>query len=136
MTTDEISTGFGIDGCSAPNHGCSLQGLARAMAWFASAEDRSDSASKAAVRLVNAMNTHPELAAGDGRACTGLMQAMGGRGVIKTGADGVFTAILPTQRLGIALKVDDGTTRASDSARAAPLGHPGPLAPDHHTAKM
>ena len=67
MTTDEISTGFGIDGCSAPNHSCSLQGLARAMAWFASAEDRSDSASKAAVRLVNAMNTHPELVAGDVR---------------------------------------------------------------------
>ncbi|MDG2069944.1 MAG: asparaginase [Paracoccaceae bacterium] len=136
MTTDEISTGFGIDGCSAPNHSCSLQGLARAMAWFASAEDRSDSASKAAVRLVKAMNTHPELVAGDGRACTGLMQAMGGRGVIKTGAEGVFTAILPTQRLGIALKVDDGTTRASDAAIAALLVHLGVLAPDHPTTKM
>ena len=112
MTTDETSTGFGIDGCSAPNHSCSLQGLARAMAWFASAEDRSDSASQAAVRLVNAMNAHPALVAGEGRACTQLMRAMGGSGVIKTGAEGVFTAILPQQRLGIALKIDDGTTRA------------------------
>ena len=136
MSTDETSTGFGIDGCSAPNHSCSLKGLARAMAWFASAEDRSDSASQAAVRLVNAMNAYPALVAGEGRACTQLMRAMGGSGVIKTGAEGVFTAILPQQRLGIALKIDDGTTRASDAAIAALLVHLGVLAPDHPTTQM
>ena len=136
MATDETSTGYGIDGCSAPNHSSSLHGLARAMAWFASAEDRQDCASRAAVRLVHAMKTHPDLVAGEGRACTQLMRAMGGKGVIKTGAEGVFIAILPQQRLGIALKIDDGTTRASDAAIAALLVHLGVLAPDHPSTQM
>ena len=48
----------------------------------------------------------------------------------------VITAILPQQRLGIALKIDDGTTRASDAAIAALLVHLGVLAPDHPTTQM
>ncbi|MCK5502304.1 MAG: asparaginase, partial [Tritonibacter mobilis] len=59
---------------------------------------------------------HPELVAGEGRACTALMRDMGGKVSVKTGAEGVFVAILPGQELGIALKVVDGTTRAAENA--------------------
>jgi L-asparaginase II len=119
--TDETSPGHGIDGCSAPNFACTLQGLARAMAWFARAGDRGDRASAAAARLVAAMIRHPELVAGEGRACTELMRAMDGRAAIKTGAEGVFVAILPARRLGVAVKIADGATRASECAIAAIL---------------
>lgn len=129
--TGAESPGFGIDGCSAPNFRARLDGIAGAMAWFASAAQRSDSASRAAARLVQAMMAHPDMVAGEGRACTELMQAAKGRAAIKTGAEGVFCAILPETGHGIALKIEDGATRASECAMAALLVHMGILPADH-----
>jgi L-asparaginase II len=106
------------------------------MAWFASAGNRSDPTSKAAASLVAAMTAHPDLVAGEGRACTELMRAVDGQVAIKTGAEGVFVAILPKQRLGIALKMNDGATRASDAAIAAILVHLKVLSPDHPATRM
>ena len=129
--TQEISPGFGIDGCSAPNFACSIHGLARAMAFFASAHTRSDLRSTAAEKLARAMMTHPDLVAGEGRACTQLMRAMDHKVAIKTGAEGVFTAIIPEKKLGVALKITDGATRASNAAIAAILVKLGVLEQDH-----
>lgn len=135
MTTGSASPGFGIDGCSAPNFAARLIDIAKAMAWFASAEDRSDPASRAAVRLVNAMRTHPLLVAGEGRACTELMDAMGGRVAIKTGAEGFFVAIIPERKLGVALKITDGASRASACALATLLAEIGVLDKSHPIAQ-
>jgi L-asparaginase II len=73
------------------------------------------------VRLREAMMRHPELVAGEGRSCTTLMRAMDGRAAIKTGAEGVFVAIIPERRLGVAVKIADGATRASECAITAIL---------------
>lgn len=110
-----------IDGCSAPNFGVSLTGLARAMAKIASAETSLTGARReAAIALRQAKAAHPFEVAGDGRACTDLMRA--GRGlVVKTGAEGAFTAILPDRGLGIALKINDGETRAAEAAMTSIL---------------
>ena len=132
-TTAETSPGYGIDGCSAPNFATSLHGLARAMAAFASAADRSDTRARAMQRLVEAMMAHPDLVAGETRACTDLMRAMDGVAV-KTGAEAVFVAILPAQRLGVALKITDGGTRAAEAAIAAILVRLGVLDPAHPAA--
>ena len=132
--TRETSPMFGIDGCSAPNHASTLHGLARAMTFFASAEDRSDTRSVAAAQLTKAMATYPALVAGETRACTDLMRAMGHKVAIKTGAEGVFVAIVPEKRLGIALKIADGGTRASEAAIAAILVRIGVLDPAHPAA--
>ena len=70
MATNATSPGFAIDGCSAPNYAASLSSVAHAMAWFASAAQRSDRTSNAARALVDAMRLYPELVAGEGRACT------------------------------------------------------------------
>ena len=101
--TDDQSPGFGIDGCSAPNFATSLHGFARALARFASPDETTRG--RAMSRLVNAMTAHPELVAGEGRACTEMMRAMDGKVAIKTGAEGVFAAILPEQGLSVALKI-------------------------------
>jgi len=129
--TGETSPGFGIDGCSAPNYACSVHGLARAMGRFAEAHKHSDARSKAATALVSAMIEHPDLVAGETRACTELMRAMGGKVAIKTGAEGVFVAILPEQGLGVALKISDGATRASEAAMCAILIRLGVLEAKH-----
>lgn len=124
--TEETVAGYGIDGCSAPNFATSLHGVGRAMAGYAAAADDSP---KGQLRL--AMAKHPDLVAGEGRACTNLMRAMQGRGVVKTGAEAFFTAILPEQKLGVALKIVDGATRASECAMAAILVKLGVLEADH-----
>lgn len=129
--TQMTSPGYGIDGCSAPNFATTLHSMARAMAWFATAETRSDTMSIAAARLSAAMRLHPELVAGETRACTELMRAMDGKVALKTGAEGFFVAILPEQGLGIALKAADGATRAAECATAALLVRLGVLDPNH-----
>jgi len=129
--TGEDSPGYGIDGCSAPNFATSLTGLARAMAAFAGAGAAGTARDRAMVRLREAMAAHPDHVAGEGRACTELMRAMGGRVAIKTGAESVFVAIIPEKRLGIALKIVDGATRASEAAICALLVRLGVLDADH-----
>ncbi|KUP93230.1 asparaginase [Tritonibacter horizontis] len=134
-STGEDSPTYGIDGCSAPNFACTVTGLARAMGRFASAHRRSGREDEAAVALRSAMAAHPELVAGEGRACTALMRDMGGKVAVKTGAEGVFVAILPEQELGIALKVVDGATRAAECAIAALLVRLGALDKNSPSAK-
>ena len=56
------------------------------------------------------------------------MQIAGERLAVKGGAEGVYCAIIPGQRIGIALKIDDGGSRAAEAlmglllARYAGLG--------------
>ena len=114
--------GMAIDGCSAPNFAVPLTALATAMARFAHSDKALDGTRRAAARrIIAAMTAHPELVAGEGRAATRLMRAARGRAVVKSGAEGVFTAILPGPGLGIALKIDDGAGRAAEAAMAALL---------------
>ncbi|MDR9485887.1 MAG: asparaginase [Sediminimonas sp.] len=130
--TGQDSPGYGIDGCSAPNFATSLHGMARAMAFFAAARtDDSAPRASAAARLREAMAAYPELVAGEGRACTELMRAAGGRVALKTGAEAFFVAMLPEKKLGVALKVADGGTRGAECAIAAILVKLGVLEPDH-----
>ena len=131
--TGEDSPGYGIDGCSAPKFATSVQGLARAMAAFATATE--DSArGRAMVTLRSAMPRHPEMVAGETRACTELMRVMDGV-AIKTGAEAVFVAIVPQKKLGIALKITDGGTRAAEAAIVAILARLGVLDGAHPMAQ-
>ncbi|WP_298259537.1 asparaginase [uncultured Litoreibacter sp.] len=131
--TGETAEFYGIDGCSAPNFSTSVAGLARAMARMARPQGTGARA-QAATQLVEAMRMHPDLVAGEGRACTELMRAMDGKVAVKTGAEAVFVAILPEQGLGMALKIVDGGTRAAEAAIAALLVKYGALDAKHPMA--
>lgn len=133
-TAGEDSPGFGIDGCSAPNFATTVAGLARAMSDFATAQGRSGARAAAQARLTAAMVAFPELISGEGRACTELMRACRGRVAIKGGAEGVYVAIIPERRTGIALKIVDGAPRASEAVIAALLIRLGLLDPAHPAA--
>lgn len=133
--TGEVSPGFGIDGCSAPNHAVSLHGLARAMATFAVATETGDARQRAMHRLTRAMYAHPDLVAGHGRACTELMRAVREPVALKTGAEGVYTAILPTRGLGIAVKIADGNSRGAEAVITGLLIDLGLLDASHPAAQ-
>ena len=133
--TQENTPGYGIDGCSAPNFATTMHGMARAMAFFAAANPDGNSRESAAVRLHRAMASYPELVAGEGRACTDLMRAMDHKVAVKTGAEAYFVAIIPEKKLGVALKIADGTTRGAECVIAAILVRLGALDPNHPLAQ-
>ncbi|MXQ09371.1 asparaginase [Alphaproteobacteria bacterium GH1-50] len=128
--TGAPSPGWGIDGCSAPNFATTLRNLAGAMARFATAIDGRDARQSAMVRLREAMMAHPGLVSGRLAACKTLMDSAPGRFVAKTGAEGVYTAILPERGIGIAVKIDDGAKRASTAVIAALLVRVGAVSAD------
>ncbi|SOB97195.1 asparaginase [Stappia indica] len=109
----------GTDGCSIPTYAMPLAPLARAFACFGTGEGLEPLRAQAAERLYNACVDHPFMIAGTGRFCTEVMGALGGRVFVKTGAEGVFVAAIPELGFGIALKCDDGATRASETMMAA-----------------
>lgn len=112
---------IGIDGCAAPNYAIPLQRLARGMARLGDRAKLTPARAEAARRLIAAWKAHPQLVSGTGRACADLIEAGRGQTVVKTGAEGVFTAVVPERGLGIALKIDDGGTRAAETAMAKVL---------------
>jgi len=135
-TTEEVTgcevSEFAIDGCSAPNFAVPIRGLATAIARFAAPEAGFTGArAGAARRLREAMLAHPELVAGEGSSATELMRACGGRAAVKSGAEGMYVAMLPERGLGIAVKIDDGSARGRHAAMAALLAKYGALERSH-----
>ena len=106
----------GIDGCSIPTYAVPLRDLAKGFARMVTGNGLGQERAKAAKRLLAACMAEPFYVAGSSRACTNLMSEAPGRIFVKTGAEGVFCAALPEFGLGIALKCEDGTTRASEVA--------------------
>jgi len=109
----------GIDGCSIPTYAVPLSALALGFARFGSGQGLGPARARAAARIREAVAAAPFMVAGTGRFDTVLMEALGARAFTKTGAEGVFCAALPELGLGVALKIDDGATRASEAVMAA-----------------
>lgn len=122
-----------IDGCGIPTFALPLENLAVAMARFARQADTNAMRAHAGKRLAEAIMQHPEMVAGEGHPCTLIMQALPGV-VVKTGAEGVYTAAWPERGLGLTLKVEDGATRASSVALMALLDCLGAV--DEHARKQ
>lgn len=106
---------LGVDGCTAVCFGLPLRAMATAYARFGM------SGGSAARRLREAMWNHPELVAGTGRLCTELMGAGRGEVLAKVGAEGVYSAAVPSLGLGLTLKVEDGDMRCAPPALLAVL---------------
>jgi L-asparaginase II len=104
--------GVAVDGCGVACFALPLKNMALAYARLEG-------------RVLEAMTLHPELIAGEGRPCTEMMRAHPGRVVTKVGAEGVYSALLVRERLGVALKVEDGHSLASALAMAAVLAELG-----------
>jgi L-asparaginase II len=122
----------GTDGCGVPSFAVPVASMAAAYARLGAAVAGDDvptvpAASVAAVRrLVAAVRAHPYLLAGTGRLDTELLEATRGRIIAKVGAEGVYSATIPDMRIGLALKVEDGSTRAAVPALLALLDQVAP----------
>jgi L-asparaginase II len=116
-----------IDGCSVPTWAVPLRNLARGFAKFGTGEGLAPERARAAARLRQACAREPWFVAGTGRFCTDVMQLFGQRVFVKTGAEGVYCGALPQQGFGIAIKCDDGASRAAQAIMAAVIARFLPL---------
>lgn len=124
----------GVDGCSIPTYAIPLQKLALAFARFITGAGLSPARAAAARRLAAACMAEPWYVAGTGRFCTEVMTLFPGRLFVKTGAEGVFCAAFPESGLGVALKCDDGSGRASEVMMAAVIDALLPMSDDERAA--
>ena len=118
---------MGIDGCGFPAPTMPLLNLGLMVARFANPSDLADDQAQAIFRIQQAIIGEPLYAAGHGAVVSELNQVTRGAVLAKTGAEGVLTAALPEQGLGIALKISDGNARARSTALLEILDHLGVL---------
>ncbi|MGE0719848.1 MAG: asparaginase [Alphaproteobacteria bacterium] len=115
------ATGRGSDGCGIPVFGVPLRALARAFARLDDTRGLAPERAAAAARILAAMAARPVMVSGHGNFVTRVMEVAGATVRLKSGAEGVYCAVLPGRGLGIALKIDDGAGRAAEMAMAATL---------------
>jgi L-asparaginase II len=124
----------GIDGCSIPTYAIPLPALAFGFAKFGSGAGLSRSCQDAAKKIRQAVAKHPFMVAGTGRFDTKLMELLGERAFVKVGAEGVYCASFPELGYGVALKADDGGTRAAEAMMAGLVLHFLPLRDEERAA--
>ncbi|MDK1375650.1 MULTISPECIES: asparaginase [unclassified Sinorhizobium] len=126
----------GVDGCSIPTYAVPLKGLAHGFAKMATGTGLAAERARASKRLIEACMAEPFYVAGTKRACTRMMKTAPGRIFAKTGAEGVFCAAIPEKGIAIALKCEDGTTRAAEAMVTATLARFFADEPEIRTALM
>lgn len=122
MTGDTLKEDIcGTDGCSIPTYASPLKSFAKAFAVFGTGVGLEPLRADAARQIYDACINEPYMVAGAGRFCSKVMETFRGRVFVKTGAEGVFCASLPELGFGVALKCDDGATRAAEVMMATIL---------------
>jgi L-asparaginase II len=101
------------DGCAVVVFGLPLVAMARAYARLARAAVAGDDVP---ARIVDAIRARPFLFGGTDRFDTLLLEETGGRILAKVGAEGVHSVAVLDAGVGLALKVEDGATRAQYTA--------------------
>jgi L-asparaginase II len=115
--TDLEDVKIGVDGCGVPVHGMPLRSMATLFARLGSTE-RLGVLAPNADRAVEAMLAEPYLVGGRHSYDTELMRVSGDV-VAKRGAEALECAAIPRQALGVAVKIDDGGSRAGAPALIA-----------------
>ncbi len=104
-----------IDGCSAPTFELPLEALARGYRNVANPELADAAWRETLVKVRDSMRSHPDLVAGSERFDTDLMRQGNGRFISKIGAEGVIGVGVVGAGIGLAVKIDDGDSRASEA---------------------
>lgn len=116
---DLSSAEWGVDGCGIPTYAMPLAAMAKAMSHFLVDQKDSSDRVSALKTIRRAIQSEPHFVSGKNTFCTDFISASGSDLIVKTGAEGVYTAVLFSSGVSIALKVRDGATRASQAAMAA-----------------
>jgi L-asparaginase II len=108
--------GVGVDGCSAPVFAMPLYNLARMYVSLVSSTEA------VVQRIVQTFANYPHMIAGHERFDTDLMNVTNGRLIAKVGAEGIqCVGVRAPEPLGIALKMVDGSGRATPTVTIAVL---------------
>lgn len=118
---------IGVDGCGIPVFATSLRRAARAFARFAALEDLDPRDEEALGRCRIAMAAYPWCVAGTGRFDTALIEATNGTVIGKGGAEAVHGSAIVALKAGLAIKIIDGSGRATAPAVVAALARLGAL---------
>lgn len=109
------------DGCGIPAICMPMERLAFGCALLADTTKLSTNRADAVCRILSAIKTHPEMVAGSDRCCTAVIEGSNGSVIVKTGAEAVYVGVIPELKTGIAIKIDDGSSRGSEVALGATL---------------
>jgi L-asparaginase II len=120
IKVDHSKTIHGVDGCGIPTYATSLHSLAVGMSSLISQKE-SATRKAAAIRILDAVKSHPFYVAGSDDFVTAVIQKSQGRSIIKSGAEGVVCGVLPEKRLAFAVKASDGAERAAQVVTASIL---------------
>ena len=130
------SVGIAVDGCNLPVFHLPLANLALAYARLTAraVDGESNRERRARRRILRAMSESAGMVAGRGRFTTDFLEAGRGRWVGKEGAEGVYAIGIAacggrSRALGIAFKIEDGSTRARDAVTVDLLDKLGLLTP-------
>jgi L-asparaginase II len=102
-----------VDGCGVVAVGLPLGALALAFARLGAAAARGE---EVPARIIAAIVAHPFLFGGTDRFDTVLIEETGGRMISKVGAEGVHAVTIPSEGIAVAIKVEDGASRAQHPA--------------------
>ena len=109
-----------VDGCGVPVFALPLWRLAVAYERLANPDSAPPDLAEALHRIGRATARHPRIYGGPTRLASDITEAAGDRIFIKAGAEGVFAAGRKGAGQGMALKAEDGSSRAARAA-AAPV---------------
>ena len=102
---------LGTDGCSAPNPAVPLYNMAWGFARLVSTSQLKGDFGKAMMAVLSAMTEHPLMISGEKRLDDTLAQAFSGKVIAKAGAEAVECFGLTDKGWGVAIKIDDGSSR-------------------------
>ena len=103
---------LGTDGCSAPNPALPLYHMAWGFARLAAACQLKGDFGRAMQTVHAAMTEHPLMVSGEKRLDYTLAQTFSGKVMAKGGAEAVECFCLTDAGWGVAIKIDDGSSRA------------------------
>ena len=108
---------IGVDGCTLPNPLMPLNKFGKLIANFADFKKLGD-LGLIANKIYNSCVNEPDYAGGNESDNSKLTKLFEKKAFFKNGAEGVFVAIIPDQKISIVVKIIDGNSRASSTAIA------------------
>jgi len=111
LNIPEKNLEWGIDGCGLPTYLIGLDKLAEFFAKIVNSEKYPEY-TKAFNLIKSTFMQYPNLVAGEGRIDTQIIQAYPNKCISKMGGEAVLGFALTDEKIGIAIKIEDGSNRA------------------------
>ena len=112
---------IGIDGCNLPAPSLPLNQFAKALTKFADPSKLEGIEQKAVIKIFESCVKHPVLFGGSESVNSILTKSSEKKILVKNGADGVFVAVIPQEKVSIVVKIKDGNMKAAEVAIAGIL---------------